>query len=175
MPQVYRPLPPAEMLWEMLEYEPLTGILRWRVKNGPKSRVCIGDVAGYYKPVVGYMYVKSSAWGKSAITAQRIIWKWVTGEDPGQMIVDHANLDKRDNRWWNLRLATASQSSQNRPRFAFCAQKLKGVTQYRSGWRARIWIDGKRTHLGYFATAEEAHAAYCAASEQYHGEFGRTT
>jgi hypothetical protein len=172
MPKVYHPLPPPEILWEMLEYEPLTGLLRWRV-TAQKGSNRIGTIAGFRNAKSGYIYIKNSRWDRT-ISIQRVVWKWITGEDPGQMIVDHANLNKQDNRWWNLRLATASQSSRNRPQFAFCTHQPKGITRRGSQWRARIWIDGKRTHLGYFATEEDAHAAYCVASAQYHGDYGRT-
>lgn len=38
----------------------------------------------------------------------------------------------------------------------------------------RIHLNGEMIHLGYFDTAEEAHAAYCEASAKYHKEFGNT-
>jgi hypothetical protein len=31
-------------------------------------------------------------------------------------------------------------------------------------WRAAISVDGKKKHIGYFSTAEEAHRAFLAAS-----------
>jgi hypothetical protein len=41
-------------------------------------------------------------------------------------------------------------------------------------WKSRIVVDGKEIWLGYFSTPEAAHAAYCEAAKQYHGEFART-
>jgi len=34
-----------------------------------------------------------------------------------------------------------------------------------------IRVDGKLLHLGYFATPEQAHAAYTAGARKYFGEF----
>ena len=41
----------------------------------------------------------------------------------------------------------------------------KGVTWNKEAkkWRAQIWTNGKSIHLGTYATAEEAYAAYCMA------------
>jgi len=53
---------------------------------------------------------------------------------------------------------------------------FKGVCRYRNEERftAQIKVGGKHRHLGYFATAEEAHAAYCAAAQKYFGEYARS-
>lgn len=42
-------------------------------------------------------------------------------------------------------------------------------------WYSRITINGKHIHLGRFDTAEEAHAAYVAASREAYGEFACPT
>ena len=44
----------------------------------------------------------------------------------------------------------------------------KGVTWNKRAkkWRAQIWLDGKFVHLGTYATAEEAYAAYCRATSR---------
>lgn len=42
-------------------------------------------------------------------------------------------------------------------------------------WRAQIKARGKRIHIGVFNTAEEAGAAYRAASIKYFGEFARAS
>jgi hypothetical protein len=40
-------------------------------------------------------------------------------------------------------------------------------------YRATIKPDGKKIHLGYFSTPEEAHEAYKVAAVKYYGEFAR--
>jgi hypothetical protein len=71
--------------------------------------------------------------------------------------VDHISGDPLDCRRANLRCATRAENQQNRP-----AQK--GTSRYRNvsyhaneqAWRARVQLDGKHHHLGYFKTEEQA-------------------
>jgi hypothetical protein len=38
-------------------------------------------------------------------------------------------------------------------------------------WRARITVNGRRRHLGYFVDKKEAARVYNLAARMYHGEF----
>ncbi len=89
---------------------------------------------------------------------------------------DHINGNTLDHRRANLRAATRSQNACNRKRYRTSATGFKGVTidKATGQYRASIRFEGKEYRLGYRATAEEAHALYCEASTQLHGEFGRT-
>lgn len=160
-----------QRLLEIMSYDPETGFFSplvdvWKVKageraGGPHSR-------GYRRiSVDGVRYFE-----------HRLAWFYVNGSWPEHEI-DHINCDKADNRICNLRAATPQQNSRNCPTRPHNKTGLKGVHFYGSKpttkpWRARIHIDkGVVKTLGYFATKEEAHAAYVAASEKYHGEFAR--
>jgi hypothetical protein len=87
--------------------------------------------------------------------------------------VDHRNLVRSDNAWSNLRPATPGQQMSNRRTPKSNTSGVKGVRLENGRWRARIKVGGKKLHLGSFDTIEEASAAYAAASERHHGEFGR--
>lgn len=90
--------------------------------------------------------------------------------------IDHCDLDKCNNVRSNLRPATTAQNQWNRNKPSDNTSGFKGVSWYApSGkWVARIAVNRKRHHLGYFATPEAAARAYDAAALQYHGEFART-
>lgn len=95
--------------------------------------------------------------------------------DPIGLEVDHCDSNGLNNRRANLRLATRLQNAWNQRRSSLNTSGLKGAVFYkqRGKWRSMIKENGKNKHLGYFATAEEAHIAYAKASAELRGEFGR--
>ena len=78
-----------------------------------------------------------------------------------------------DNRRQNLRIATHSQNQHNQGLRRRNTSGFKGVFLHvpAGKWCAQIGVNGKGIHLGLFDSREEAHAAYCAAAVQFHGEF----
>jgi hypothetical protein len=153
---------------ECLDYDPETGAFRWKIK--PAGRNKIGSVAGGVSSS-GYWCI---ALDGNRFGAHRLAWLYVHGVLPPADI-DHINCDRLDNRLANLRLATRSENMRN-SRGLPSASGLKGAhwRAHRKPWRSSIRKDGKRLHLGCFATAEEAHAAYTKAATKLHGEFART-
>lgn len=171
-------LPNAAHLRECFDYCPDTGILTWRVRpiehfanargwkiwNGKRS----GKLCGSLKRS-GHLAVTVD---DQAYFVHRIIWKMMTNQEPPP-ILDHRNRNRTDNRWLNLRAATATQSVQNTSRHSNNTSGFKCVVfdKRRGTFFANIRANGKRHHLGSFPTAEAAHAAYCAAAKNYFGEF----
>lgn len=90
--------------------------------------------------------------------------------------VDHIDGDGLNNRRKNLREATSSQNKHNTGLRKNNSSGYKGVTwdKKNSKWQAQITLCRKVKKLGRFATPEEAYEAYCKASAELHGEFGRT-
>jgi len=98
----------------------------------------------------------------------------LTGFPPND--VDHRNGEQNNNRRYNLRVCSHANNMRNMKKHIDGSSKYKGVSwaSHCRKWRAQIFIDGKRIHLGYFGSEELAHKEYCKASLKYHGEFGRT-
>lgn len=90
--------------------------------------------------------------------------------------VDHRFGVRTDNRKSELRVCARGQNKLNRPGSSKSMSGLKGVKWKARGkrWEAYIQLNRKRTYLGSFATAEEAHEAYCRAAPIFHGEFANT-
>lgn len=162
-----------QIVQERLQYNPDTGELRWRVSNG--RRAVAGQLAGsVFNTNRGYQYRRIEINHKSYL-AHRLVWLLHFGEfPPNGMAIDHINGNSGDNRICNLRLATHAQNCRNQKPKSGAAVPLKGVSKVRNKYRAHICVNKKLIHLGYFATAEEAHAAYCEAAAQHHREFART-
>lgn len=89
--------------------------------------------------------------------------------------VYHADGNKANNRWGNLRLAGKSLNGANAKRRRDNTGGFKGVTREWSGsqprWRASIMVRGRNITLGFFKTPEDGHEAYVAAAVQHFGEF----
>lgn len=157
----------AERLREVLHYDPETGVFTWLGRSRRR-----GLVAGYTE-TVGYhvIFVGTRAAGK-LYKAHRLAWLYMTGEWPTDMI-DHANGNKTDNRWVNLRAADRSRNLINSRRRRDNTTGFKGVSLNRGRYMASLTKGGKTMNLGRFDTAEEAHEAYCAAAREHFGEFAR--
>jgi hypothetical protein len=153
-----------QRLHELLKYDPKTGDLVWQQRSRPGSHVIIGAVAG--TPMKkGHLRV----WVDGVpYLAHRLAWLHIHGEWPKHEI-DHINGIPHDNRIENLRDVMRSENAQNRYKAHRQSKtKVLGVIRRYRRYVATIRVDGKTRHIGQFATADEAHAAYLAAKHIYH-------
>jgi hypothetical protein len=152
----------AARLREVIDYEPETGVLRWRVDRA--NRVRAGDLAGSAH-VRGYWRIGID--GRDYL-AHRLAWFHFHGTWPADRI-DHVNGDRADNRIANLRSVSNSINQQNqRAARANNSVGLLGVSPNGKKWSAEIKLNGRRTCLGTFPTPELAHAAYVSAKRAMH-------
>jgi len=108
--------------------------------------------------VVTY-YVKSTG-EKTKIQQHRLVMNC-----PENLVVDHINHIRHDNRKINLRICNYSQNGVyriNSKGYSF----IKKINKY----QARIVKDKKIIYLGYFNTEQEARQVYESAVKNYYGE-----
>jgi len=156
-------------LKELLHYNPETGVFTRLVDTGPNAKA--GDVVGS-KNNNGYLRVVLD--GK-LYALHRLAVVYMTGKMP-EGDVDHANGDKADNRWSNLRPCSRAQNMANSKRQVNNKSGFKGVCYDARGqkkWRAQISVANKKVYLGSFDTAQDAHLAYIAAANKFHGEYAK--
>ena len=166
-----RSLPSQQHLKSVLSYDLATGVLIWLCR--PEARTewntrYAGRIAG--KVSGGYRYLR---FGKHTFKSARLIWKYMTGNDPlGE--IDHRNTIGTDDRWDNLRDSTRGQNARNRNAYAKSGLP-KGVALNcnKTRYAAKIHIDYRTIHLGVFDTVTAAASAYDAAARLHHGEFAR--
>jgi len=167
-----KPEPTFNRINDALSYDPESGVITWKYRHGvveQANAAHAGEIAGS-RHVEGYYHLFITIEGNSyRLRNHRVAWILMTGEWPTDQI-DHRDGDKGNNRWLNLRASTHGQNQSNKKTYA--SSGFKGVTRIGdSSWRAQITINKKSKYLGIFKTAEEAHAAFCKASELQHGEF----
>ena len=144
------------ILYDESDYD-LISQYRWRI-----------DADGY--AIADTKKVKGE---KKTIKMHRLI----LGLTDPKIKVDHIYFNKLDNRRDKIRAWTHAKNCANRK--ANGRSKYIGVTVrdkktkhlHGVNINAEIRINGKRTHLGYFKTEEEAAMAYDEAAKIHHGEF----
>lgn len=161
-----KPLPDAELLRQLLEYDPATGGLTWRTRspamfeggvrspewscNWWNSRFA-GKPAFVTPNKLGYL---NGAINARYYLAHRIIWKLVYGTDPE--FVDHIDRNPANNRLANLRSVAHAENCRNRKLRSDNTSGYAGISYVprlpNRPWRATIG----RELIGYFATEAEA-------------------
>lgn len=152
-----------ERLEQLFICKPFTGeflnrVTRGRAREGDRAGHL--DVHGYRRIVVDYIKYYE----------HHLMWFYFHGFWPDE--VDHVDGDGTYNAITNLRKATRSQNN-------FNSERSTGTSGLRGAylddrvhkWYSKIQLNGQVKWLGHFDSAEEAHLAFMAAVEKYHGKF----
>lgn len=96
--------------------------------------------------------------------------------DP-KLDVDHIDMNKLNNHYSNLRMATRSQNNANTDKRTNNISGFKGVywNTQKNKWNAKSQKDGKQYHFGYFDNKLDAARAYMEGAKKLHGEYARWT
>jgi hypothetical protein len=159
--------PTIEELREYLDYDPETGVLRW--KKRVSRHVLAGAIAGSAYPS-GYLYIQLKG---ARMLAHRVAFAFLYGRWP-RPCCDHVNGNTLDNRACNLRECTVSQNSQNKRAHRNNKSGVKGVSWSKQNqrWTAEVVRDGK-AHRKSFRHLEDAAAWVKQLRVELHGEFSR--
>lgn len=148
-------------LKQLMTYDPGTGLFTNLVTRHGRAKA--GDAVGS-PHITGY--VSTMIAGRNYLV-HRLAWLYVMGSFPPHDI-DHADGDRANNRWANLRAATRAENCQNAVRRSDNNSGITGVRAVGARWRAMISVRGRHIHLGYFDTLAEAEAARLTAKAQHH-------
>jgi len=140
---------------DLLDYEPSTGVFRWRVPPGGRGRM--GAIAGT-RDSEGYTIIRYKGRGYKA---HRLAWLHVYGNLP-EGVIDHVNGDKADNRIANLRDVDAYVNAQNVTRANKNGRSglrwVSWFSQYQK-WKAAFVFRKKHYFVGHFDCKQEAYEA----------------
>ncbi|WP_321905200.1 HNH endonuclease [Paraburkholderia tropica] len=134
----------------------------------------------WYEDSSGYAYRKVKFKNPDGIQRYRdvMIHRAIMGVAFGDKShIDHIDGNKLNNQRSNLRICNSSQNQCNRGQQSNNTHGFKGVRYRRrdNKWAAQICFRGKKEQIGIYATAEDAHIAYCLRSVELHGEFAHSS
>lgn len=174
-------LPAQDILRELLDYDPQTGIFKWKAR-GPHLFRFTRQFITWNERNVGTEALNSvhrgKLYGKVAgeqYFAHRIAWKYVYGTDPE--FIDHINGNTQDNRIANLRSVDVATNNRNMSKPKRNKSGFIGVRKSDKSdrWAAFITYEGKRINLGTFDSKADAVAARVEAEVKFgfHPNHGR--
>ena len=157
-------LPPSSEIADAFTYDPITGILYWRVSK--KTQITkvkeVGTLQG------GYLRVH---WKQKMWMVHRLIWKMEKGTDPQE--IDHINRNKLDNRIDNLRAGNRRINNANKGLRKTNTSGIVGVSKTKGykKWVCRTSRNGKGVHLGVFNCPALAGMVYMRANNNKCAEY----
>jgi hypothetical protein len=182
-----RELPSQEYLRMLLDYDHLSGVLRWKKRDvslfksgGHTAEHTCNRWNSHMADQEALAAVKGDGYRHGAIdgvhyASHRVIWKWMTGVEPDE--VDHIDGDRKNNKWANLRSVPRAVNGRNLTR---AKDNTSGTTGVRyvardATWQAYIMRGRTFINLGSYKNIEDAVRARKQAEKEYgfHANHGR--
>lgn len=171
----HKPMPDLNFLRSILDYNPDTGVFRWKVNRGENK--VIGQIAGclWYNPKNPEFKYHRIIINRNQYKAHRLAYYYFTSIDPNNLQIDHINGNGLDNRFNNLRLSTQIDNTKNLKKPIHNTSGIKGVSYDKQNkkWKAQIQINKKNINLGRFDSKLYAAVVYARAEKHYFGEWRR--
>ena len=95
-----------DLIQQHFNYDPHTGWFTW--KHSGRKRRTNGIAGGVVS--TGYIFLSVNG---NRFAAHRAAWVYVFGRIPNDMMIDHINGDRSDNRIRNLRVVTPKENAKN--------------------------------------------------------------
>lgn len=154
---------------EIIEYEDYAEIILYDKDNNEVARTMISlEYVGVVKDYKWYLKQEGYAFNKEIGYLHRLIMN-----PPKDMVVDHINQDKLDNRRDNLRICTDQENKLNHSIYSNNTSGASGVSWSKryNKWEAQLQVNREVIYLGRYNTKEEAMEARRQAEIEYFGEF----
>ena len=141
----------ADELKKFISYDQDTGLFLW-LKT--RSRTAKAGMNAGSQDNHGYINIMFQ---RKMHKAHRLAWLYIYGSYPDGQI-DHINGDRLDNRISNLRVVSNKQNQENIGSRTNNTSGYRGVSlNKKSGkYEAHIRHNGKKHHLGFFFSIDEA-------------------
>jgi hypothetical protein len=155
--------PTAREVLRLLEYDPASGLFRWR---NPTSR----QAPSWFKGSKGLRRYRRIWINGAPYLAHVIARVIVNGRWPASR-TDHRDRNQSNNCWSNIRSASQSKNAFNRSVSKHNKTGERGVSLHGERYRAQIGFHGAKIHLGLFDTVSEAACARRLAERRLYQEF----
>ena len=130
---------------------------------------------GMFFDIIKYKwYINNEGYIQGYIEGKNVILSRYIMNYTGELLVDHINNNKLDNRKKNLRLVDSRKNAQNRTSRKGSSSQYVGVSWHKriKKWGVSMKTKNKTLHLGYFTNEIEAAKARDKATFDHFGIFG---
>ena len=157
------------------EFKPVYGFDNYLVSNYGNIKNCkTNRILKLQNHPKGYKLIYLSKKGKvKNFRVHRLVGIAFLENPDNKEMIDHIDNNPANNNVKNLRWCSQKDNLANQGKRINNKSGFKGVCFYKplNKYKASININGKKKHLGYFETAEEASQVYEAKAREIHGEF----
>jgi len=119
-----------------------------------------------------FWYITEGGYVRKAIDKTSIsMHEVIIGKPPKNMVIDHINHNRLDNRTENLRIVNKNINAHNREKSQTTSSQYIGVSKNKDRWEVHIRYEHKRNYYGSFKCELEAAYVYNEKAKELYGEY----